>query len=82
MRSLEVALMVQFLVAVRFLDAQEAKIDASRFELTVNDGAQAGATVSNNGPDGQPAVTAVISRIGLEFWSVELRAPNVNFDPG
>jgi hypothetical protein len=82
MRFLEVALMVLFLVVARFLDAQETKIDASRFELTVNDGAQASATVNNDGPEGQAAVTAVISRIGLEFWSVELRAPNVNFEPG
>jgi hypothetical protein len=82
MRSLELTLMVLFLVAARFLDAQEAKIDASRFELTVNDGAQASATVTNDGPDGQAAVTAVVSRIGLEFWSVELRAPNVNFEAG
>ena len=82
MRFLEVALMVLFLVVARFLNAQETKIDASRFELTVNDGAQASATVNNDGPDGQAAVTAVISRIGLEFWSVELRAPDVNFEQG
>jgi Carbohydrate binding domain len=82
MRLREAALMVLFLAGARFVDAQEAKIDVSRFELAVNDGAQASATVNNNGPEGQPAVTAVISGIGLEFWSVELRAPNVNFEPG
>ena len=27
-------------------------------------------------PDGQQAVMVVVSKIGAEFWSVELRAPD------
>ncbi len=27
-------------------------------------------------------MTVVVSKIGLEFWSVELRAPGINFESG
>jgi hypothetical protein len=77
------ALLVTFsFVSTRSIHAQEAKIEADRFHLEVIEGAEAHAAVNNDGPDGQPAVTAVVSKIGAEFWSVELRASDVNFDPG
>jgi hypothetical protein len=66
----------------RLVYAQETKIEVDRFHLETIQGAEAHATVNNDGPDGQPAVTAVVSKTGLEFWSVELRAADINFDPG
>ncbi|MBV8377982.1 MAG: carbohydrate binding domain-containing protein [Verrucomicrobia bacterium] len=81
--KLMVALLMTFsVVSAGLIPAQESKIEVNRFHLEVIDGAVARAAVSNDGPDGQPAVTAVVSKIGEEFWSVELRAPDVNFDPG
>jgi Carbohydrate binding domain len=71
-----------FLVSVRFANAQEVSIDVNRFLLEAIDGAEAAATVNNDGPNSQPAVTAAVSKTGLEFWSVELRAPDVNFEQG
>jgi Carbohydrate binding domain len=70
------------LLSPGFVHAQESKIEVDRFRLEAIQGAEARAAVSNDGPDGQPAVTAVVSKIGEEFWSVELRAPDVNFEPG
>jgi hypothetical protein len=69
-----------FLVSVRLATAQESSIDVNRFLLEAIDGAEAAAMVNNDGPNSQPAVTAVVSKTGLEFWSVELRAPDVNFE--
>jgi hypothetical protein len=77
-----VTLLTLSLVSVCFADAQESSIDVNRFLLEAIDGAQAAATVNNDGPNSQPAVTAVVSKTGLEFWSVELRAPDVNFEQG
>jgi Carbohydrate binding domain len=71
-----------FLVSLRFANAQESSIDVNRFLLEAIEGARAAATVNNDGPNSQPAVTAVVSKTGLEFWSVELRAPDVNFEQG
>jgi hypothetical protein len=69
-----------FLVSVRLANAQASGIDVNRFFLEAIDGAEAAATVNNDGPNGQPAVTVIVSKTGLEFWSVELRAPDVNFE--
>ncbi|HZC58423.1 MAG TPA: carbohydrate binding domain-containing protein [Chthoniobacterales bacterium] len=77
-----VTLLTLFLVSVCFANAQESSIDVNRFLLEAIDGAEAAATVNNDGPNSQPAVTAVVSKTGLEFWSVELRAPDVNFEQG
>jgi hypothetical protein len=68
--------------SMRFLNAQESSVDPNRFQLEVIDGAEASMSVSKDGPDSQLAVTAVVKKTGLEFWSVELRAPDVNFEPG
>jgi hypothetical protein len=82
MRAFAELLVVLSLLFAQFVNAQETKIDADRFHLEAIQGAEAHATVNNEGPDGQPAVTAVVSKTGLEFWSVELRAPDLNFEPG
>lgn len=82
MRPYTVLLVTLSLLAAGFARAQEVKVDVERFHLEVIQGAEAHATVANDGPDGQPAVTAVVSKTGAEFWSVELRAPDINFEPG
>ena len=76
MRPFAVLLVTLSLLSAQFVRAQETKIDVDRFHLEAIQGAEAHATVNNEGPDGQPAVTAVVSKIGVEFWSVELRAPD------
>jgi hypothetical protein len=82
MRLFAALLVTPCLLSARFVQAQETKIDADRFHLETIEGAEAHAAVSNDGPDGQPEITAVVSKIGAEFWSVELRAPGLNFEPG
>jgi hypothetical protein len=82
MRPFAVLLVSLSLHSARFAHAQETKIDVDRFHLEAIQGAEAHAAVNNEGPDGQPAVTAVVSKTGAEFWSVELRAPDINFEPG
>ena len=82
MRPFAVFQVTLCLLSPGFVHAQESKIEVDRFRLEAIQGAEAHAAVSNDGPDGQPAVTAVVSKIGEEFWSVELRAPDVNFEPG
>ncbi len=75
-------LLILSLLSAQFVHAQETKIDVDRFHLEAIQGAEAHATVNNEGPDGQPAVTAVGLQNRMEFWSVELRAPDLNFEPG
>jgi hypothetical protein len=82
MRLFPVLLVAVSLLVARLLQAQETKIEVDRFHLETIQGAEARAAVNNDGPDGQPAVTAVVSKIGLEFWSVELRAADIDFEPG
>jgi hypothetical protein len=82
MRPFAVLLVTFSLLAEGFAGAQEVKVDVERFRLEPIQGAEAHAAVANDGPDGQPAVTAVVSKIGAEFWSVELRAADINFEPG
>src|ERR1700722_10930289 len=82
MRSIAVWLAALSLLSARFVQAQETKIDVDRFHLEAIEGAEAHAAVNNDGPDSQPAVTAVVSKTGAEFWSVELRATDINFEPG
>jgi len=82
MRPFAVLLVTLSLHCARLVHAQETKIDVERFHLEAIQGAEAHEVVTNDGPDGQPAVTAVVSKTGLEFWSVELRAPDITFEPG
>ena len=82
MRPFAVLLISLSLLSARFAYAQETKIEVDRFHLEAIEGAEAHAAANNEGPDGQPAVTAVVTKIGAEFWSVELRAPDINFEPG
>jgi Carbohydrate binding domain len=82
MRPSAVLLITISLLSVRFVHAQEIKIDVDRFQLEAIQGAEAHAAVNNEGPEGQAAVTAVVSKTGAEFWSVELRAPDIDFEPG
>jgi Carbohydrate binding domain len=82
MRLFTVLSVTFLLLAAGFARAQEVKVDVERFHLEAIQGAESHAAVANDGPDGQPAVTAVVSKTGPEFWSVELRAPDINFEPG
>ncbi|MBV9643496.1 MAG: carbohydrate binding domain-containing protein [Verrucomicrobia bacterium] len=82
MKPIAVLVATFSLLSARSIHAQAAKIEVDRFHLEVIEGAEAHAAVNDQGPDGQPAVTAVVSKIGAEFWSVELRAADVNFDSG
>jgi hypothetical protein len=82
MRPFAVLLLIPALLSARLVHSQETKIDVDRFHLEAIQGAEAHATVNNEGPDGQPAATVTVSKIGAEFWSVELRAPDINFEPG
>jgi Carbohydrate binding domain len=82
MRPSAVWIVTLCLLSARSVQAQEAKIEVGRFHLESIQGAEAKAAVNSEGPDGQQAVTAVVSKIGAEFWSVELRAADINFEPG
>jgi len=81
MNPFAVTFLTVFLGSMRFATAQESSIDVSRFRLAVIAGAEAALGINNDGPNGQPAVTVIVTKTGLEFWSVELRAPDVNFEP-
>ena len=59
--------MAWFLVGLDCVNAQKTQM-RQPFQPTVNDGAQATTIVNNSGLDGQPAVTAMPSKIGSEFW--------------
>jgi hypothetical protein len=61
---------------------QENKIDPDQFHLETIEGAEAHAGVNADSPGGQKVMMVTVSKIGLEFWSVELRAPGINFEPG
>jgi hypothetical protein len=82
MRSLALVLLVLPLFVARCVCGQETRIDVGQFHLETIEGAEAHATINNDAPDGQKAVMVVVTKIGLEFWSVELRAPGINFEPG
>jgi Na+-transporting methylmalonyl-CoA/oxaloacetate decarboxylase gamma subunit len=81
MKRFVITFLTLFLGFMRFVSAQERRIDVNRFQLEVIDGAEAAATVNNDGPNNEPAVTAVVTKIGSEFWSVELRAAEIDFEP-
>jgi hypothetical protein len=62
--------------------AQETSIDVDQFRLETILGAQAKASLGTNAPNGLKSVEVVVSKPGLEFWSVELRAAGQKFEPG
>jgi len=45
-------------------------------------GSEAQSAVTSEGPDNQPAVMVSVSKLGTEFWSVELRAPGIAMESG
>ncbi|MBV9391221.1 MAG: carbohydrate binding domain-containing protein [Verrucomicrobia bacterium] len=57
-------------------------LDLSRFELSITLGAQAHLELVNTGPNATPAANVMVSKIGEEFWSVELRMAPITFEPG
>ena len=82
MRSLVLFLLAFALTLAQSVPAQENKIDVDQFRLETTEGAEAQASVNTDSPGGQKAVTVVVSKIGMEFWSAELRAPGINFESG
>jgi hypothetical protein len=70
------------LISPQSVRGQENKIDVDQFHLEAIDGAEARASGSTDSPGGQKTAMVVVSKIGLEFWSVELRAAGINFEPG
>jgi hypothetical protein len=74
--------LIWVVLAVPSITAQEASIDVDQFRLETILGAQAKATVGTAAPSGQKSVEVVVSKPGLEFWSVELRAAGQKFEPG
>ena len=60
----------------------EIKIDPGQFELETIQGAEAHSGVTQDGPDNQPMLTTTVSKLGAEFWSVELRAPGITMESG
>jgi Carbohydrate binding domain len=60
----------------------ETKIAPDQFQLEAGQGAEAHAVVSNDGPGNQPALMVEVSKLGSEFWSVEVRAPGITMEPG
>jgi len=60
----------------------EIKIDPGQFELETIQGAEAQSGITQDGPDNQPAVTITVSKLGGEFWSIELRAAGITMESG
>lgn len=61
---------------------QEMPIDPGQFQLEVAKGAEAKMELTNDGANGAKAIVVTVSKPGPEFWSVELRAPGINFESG
>lgn len=61
---------------------QEVPLDPGQFQLEVCKGAEARMEFTNDGTTGARAIVVTVSKPGPEFWSVELRAPGVNFENG
>jgi carbohydrate binding protein with CBM4/9 domain len=62
--------------------AQEVPLDLGQFRLEVDKGAEAHMELTNDGANGAKAIVVTVSKPGPEFWSVELRAPGINFEGG
>jgi hypothetical protein len=71
-----------FLLVGPIVYAGEIKIDPGQFVLETIQGAEAHSVVTQGGPDNQPVVMATVSKLGTEFWSVELRAPGIAMESG
>jgi len=82
MRPFQLFLLALPLISAQSARGQQTKIDVDQFHLEAIEGAEAHASLSTDSPGGQKAVMVVVSKIGSEFWSVELRAPGINFEPG
>jgi hypothetical protein len=67
-------------VGGRVLAADEVAVDVGQFQLEATQGADARYEIE--GADGQKSVKVEVTKLGPEFWSVELRAAGVNFEPG
>jgi hypothetical protein len=57
----------------------DTAIDLSRFQIKIEKGAQAHAEIADDPDEGQKALVVTVSKPGPEFWSVELRAPGLQF---
>jgi Carbohydrate binding domain len=73
-------LVIVFSVSVRMY--ADTAIDLSRFQITIEKGAQARAEIVDDPEQGQKALLVTVSKPGPEFWSVELRAPGFQFQAG
>jgi hypothetical protein len=82
MKLYSAALCISSLAAVLVVRGGENKIEPDQFHLEAVQGSEAGAVVTNDGPDNQSAVMVVVSKLGTEFWSVELRAPGIAMESG
>jgi hypothetical protein len=82
MRPIALFLLAFPLILAQSVQGQENKIDVDQFHLEAIEGAEAHASVNTDSPDGQKVMVVVVSKIGLELWSVEMRAPGINFEPG
>ena len=82
MKPLALFLLALPLISLQSACGQENKIDVDQFHLEVIEDAEAHAAVNTDSPGGQKVVMVVVSKIGLEFWSVELRAPGIKFEQG
>jgi Carbohydrate binding domain len=82
MRLLALFLLALPFFSTQFARGQENKIDVDQFHLEAIEGAEAHVSIDAEAPGGQKEVMVVVSKIGLEFWSVELRAPGIDFEPG
>lgn len=71
-----------FLVCGHTWAADEIPVDVGQFQLEATQGADARYEVIDEGGDGQKSVKVEVAKLGPEFWSVELRAAGVNFEPG
>jgi hypothetical protein len=61
----------------------EIPIDPTRFQLQIEKGAEArSAIVDDENQPGSKEVMVTVSKPGLEFWSVELRASGFSFEEG
>jgi Carbohydrate binding domain len=61
--------------------AERASIELGRFQLEATQGADARYAITDEGKDGQKAVKVDVTKLGPEFWDVELRAAGINFEP-
>jgi hypothetical protein len=61
--------------------AEEISIEPGQFQLEATQGADARYAVTDDGKDGQKAVKVDVTKLGPEFWDVELRAAGINFEP-